>query len=178
MKRLNKKGFTLVELLAVIVILAVIMLVGANAISAVMRSSRANSFKSSLDTAVKQANLKYTMDALNASGDALTDVLTYDKSQYEVLVYQDSGYDYIITSLTAKKNGSFKSVQCDHAKLGQFKKVTTKIDRTTATTELDKIINESSGYACKAASTDGIIIYKVEKIETLDADKTASSSAS
>lgn len=40
---LNKKGFTLVELLAVIVVLAIIMLVVANRVGDAMKSSRGNS---------------------------------------------------------------------------------------------------------------------------------------
>ncbi len=49
MKRLNKKGFTLVELLAVIVILALIMAIAIYSISGVLQSSRASTFK---DTAL------------------------------------------------------------------------------------------------------------------------------
>ena len=43
-KLLNKKGFTLVELMAVIVILAIIMLVVANRVGEAMKNSRTNSF--------------------------------------------------------------------------------------------------------------------------------------
>ena len=45
MKRLNKKGFTLVELLAVIVILALIMAIAIYSISGILQSSRENIFK-------------------------------------------------------------------------------------------------------------------------------------
>ena len=45
MKRLNKKGFTLVELLAVIVILALIMAIAIYSISGILQSSRENVFK-------------------------------------------------------------------------------------------------------------------------------------
>ena len=45
MKRLNKKGFTLVELLAVIVILALIMAIAIYSISGILQSSRESVFK-------------------------------------------------------------------------------------------------------------------------------------
>ncbi len=49
MKNLNKKGFTLVELLAVIVILALIMAIAIYSISGIMQNSREGVFK---DTAI------------------------------------------------------------------------------------------------------------------------------
>ena len=49
MKRLNKKGFTLVELLAVIVILALIMAIAIYSISGILQNSREGVFK---DTAL------------------------------------------------------------------------------------------------------------------------------
>lgn len=47
MKKLNKKGFTLVELLAVIVILGVIMLIAIPSVGTIIKNSRENSFISS-----------------------------------------------------------------------------------------------------------------------------------
>lgn len=47
MNKLNKKGFTLVELLAVIVILGVIMLIAIPSIGTIISNSRQNSFISS-----------------------------------------------------------------------------------------------------------------------------------
>ena len=53
MKNLIKKGFTLVELLAVIVILALIMAIAIYSISGILQSSRENVFK---DTAINVLN--------------------------------------------------------------------------------------------------------------------------
>ncbi len=131
MKRLNKKGFTLVELLAAIVILAVLMLAGASAVGGIMRSSRANSLKSSLDAAVKQAQTSYAQDELkyltySATGlsgtyDGLQSVLDYEESQYKVDAgyYNKDGAEYIIVKVTADGNGSFKSVRCNHGKMNK-----------------------------------------------------------
>ena len=144
MKRLNKKGFTLVELLAAIVILAVLMLAGASAVGGIMRSSRANSLKSSLDAAVKQAQTSYAQDELisltydgsttlknNKDGytetekltkwDSLSSVLDYESDQYTVNAgyYSKSGQEYIIVKVKATAGGSFKSVRCNHGKMNK-----------------------------------------------------------
>ena len=140
MKRLNKKGFTLVELLAAIVILAVLMLAGASAVGGIMRSSRANSLKSSLDAAVKQAQTSYAQDELaelqyvdlkkffvdmdddvEINWNDLSAVLDYEKSQYDVAAgyYSKEGKEYIIVAVGATSEGSFKSVRCNHGKMNK-----------------------------------------------------------
>ena len=62
MKRLNKKGFTLVELLAVIVVLAVIMVIATQVIGNVMAKSRADSYASTVKAIRKGAETACTMD--------------------------------------------------------------------------------------------------------------------
>lgn len=59
-KIMNKKGFTLVELLAVIVILAVIILVAMNAVIPQMEKARKNAFKTEAETYLKAAQTYYT----------------------------------------------------------------------------------------------------------------------
>lgn len=81
-KILNKKGFTLVELLAVIVVLAVIMVIATQAIGGVIQKNTVNSYESSLNMVAKQAKQAYIM---NGAATTLTDVeelLDYDSSQY------------------------------------------------------------------------------------------------
>lgn len=60
----NKKGFTLVELLAVIVILAVIILIAVNAVLPQMRKARENSFVDEAINFAKAAETAYVSDSL------------------------------------------------------------------------------------------------------------------
>ena len=56
----KSKGFTLVELLAVIVILAVLVLVATPAVTSIMRRSQQNSFKNEMLNMVKEFNTAFT----------------------------------------------------------------------------------------------------------------------
>lgn len=62
--RNNKKGFTLVELLAVIVILAVVMLIGITAIGPLMTNSRKAALRSDGLDLIKAAKTAYQAEAL------------------------------------------------------------------------------------------------------------------
>lgn len=84
MKRLNKKGFTLVELLAVIVVLAIIMVIATQAIGNVIKKNTASSFKSSLDMVAKQAKQAYVMDSGSAKLQDFRALVDYDNTQYEI----------------------------------------------------------------------------------------------
>lgn len=56
----KSKGFTLVELLAVIVILAVLVLVAAPAVTSIIQRSQQNSFKNEILNVVKEFNTAFT----------------------------------------------------------------------------------------------------------------------
>ena len=56
----KSKGFTLVELLAVIVILAVLVLVATPAVTSIMQRSQQNSFKNEVLGMIKEFNTAYT----------------------------------------------------------------------------------------------------------------------
>lgn len=60
MKKLNKKGFTLVELLAVIVILAVVILVAVNNVIPQMNKAKAGAFKTEALSFLDGAEQYYT----------------------------------------------------------------------------------------------------------------------
>ena len=77
----NKKGFTLVELLAVIVILAVIILIAVNAVLPQMRKARRNSFADEVINFAKAAETKYVADSLSATGTNGNAEVCYNISQ-------------------------------------------------------------------------------------------------
>ena len=126
MKRLNKKGFTLVELLAAIVILAVLMLVGAQAIGTIINNTKANSLVRSLDTAMKQAQMKYASAGTLEKNDDLLGYLDYEKEEYVIAanatVKSDSGQIEYIVQLTVPENSSFENVRCTHGDLANMGK--------------------------------------------------------
>mgnify|MGYP001027774477 FL=1 len=68
MKKLNKKGFTLVELLAVIVVLAIIMVLTLPTIMNSMSSARQSTFLLYANRMLDTAADKYQSDALLGSG--------------------------------------------------------------------------------------------------------------
>ena len=66
MKKLNKKGFTLVELLAVIVVLAIIMVIAGGAILNTINDTRRKSFKSTLDVVVNDMKTRITLSKVDS----------------------------------------------------------------------------------------------------------------
>ena len=64
----NRKGFTLVELLAVIVILAILMVSAGAGVMSVMNNSKINSFRNEVLTAIDSANRMYS--EVSTLGDA------------------------------------------------------------------------------------------------------------
>ena len=74
----NKKGFTLVELLAVIVILAVIILIAVNAVLPQMNRARKNSFADEAMNYLKAAETKYVEGALNTTTEGSTVTIGVD----------------------------------------------------------------------------------------------------
>ena len=93
MKKLNKKGFTLVELLAVIVVLALIMTLTVPSILSSMNSARQSSFLLYAGKMLEAAQGKYQSESLlTKPGDCydLTDLSGNGSTQY-------SGYVFVTT---------------------------------------------------------------------------------
>lgn len=67
MKETNKKGFTLVELLAVIVILGVLLMIAVPAIQNVIKKSRKNSFESAAKLAIENVETIASTEKVSAT---------------------------------------------------------------------------------------------------------------
>ena len=89
----SKKGFTLVELLAVIVILAVILAIAVPGISNMIESSKRNAFESSLKMILKAAELKKledgSFDPTQLDETTVKTLLNIDNSNYEKLLIEE-----------------------------------------------------------------------------------------
>ena len=83
MKRINKKGFTLVELLAVIVIMGILMMVAIPSISRVIENSRKDTFVDIAKSYANAAKTLWTADTLTCEGTAASAV---DDGDYYVLI--------------------------------------------------------------------------------------------
>lgn len=103
MKRnINKKGFTLVELLAVIVILAVLALVAMPNVTRLMNDSRKNAFITEVENFVTYAQTSYTNSQISG---------TVPKGPDESLItgqkFNDVSYDYYCVSYAKLVSGGF-----------------------------------------------------------------------
>ena len=110
----NKKGFTLVELLAVIVVLAIIMVIATQQVGKSINNARANSFVESYQMIVKQANLFISQDdAVTCGGTDETTCLSYYNlsDDYDLSVTTGtSGYDIVLKPSSDTK---FKNLDLD-----------------------------------------------------------------
>ena len=92
---LNKKGFTLVELLAVIVVLAVIMLLAVNAVIPQMNKARKNAFVTEAQTFIGGAET-YVLNK-QMGGAAVTDIDCVDLDDLmPEYVEEKEGYSGIV----------------------------------------------------------------------------------
>ena len=94
MNNMNRKGFTLVELLAVIVILAVLALVAMPNVTKLMENSRKNAFVTETIEFAKQATTAYT--DLQISGNVSNTADLYMPSQS--VKYNGLDYNYFCIS--------------------------------------------------------------------------------
>ena len=97
-KMMNKKGFTLVELLAVIVILAVIILVAMNAVIPQMEKARKSAFKTEAETYLKAAQTYYTSSKIDGSAETC---VTIDTLNNGYITKADDSYEgYVLMGET------------------------------------------------------------------------------
>ena len=78
----NRKGFTLVELLAVIVILAILMVAAGSAVMSTMNNAKVNTFKNEALSAINMATNMYTEISMNAD-DSGTYLVNDEDAKYK-----------------------------------------------------------------------------------------------
>lgn len=118
MKKLNKKGFTLVELLAVIVVLAIIMVLTVPSVLSSMNSARQSSFLLYAGKMIEAAQSKYQSESL----------LTTPNTCYDLTTLSGNGskqYKGIITVEMVDGNPVFKIRMYDNNYQIGFKAKTT-----------------------------------------------------
>lgn len=103
----DNRGFTLVELLAVIVILAIVMVIATITLNETITTTRTNSFSRTMDIIVQNAkDLANLEEEINTK--TLTSRISYDDKEYKIEVI-DSGKSKLIV-LTATLDGEFKKM--------------------------------------------------------------------
>ena len=83
MKKINSKGFTLVELLAVIVIMGILMMVAIPSVTRTIENSRKDTFVDIAKSYANAARTQWTADGLNCDGTVSSAV---DDGNYYVLI--------------------------------------------------------------------------------------------
>lgn len=101
MKNLNKKGFTLVELLSVIVILSVIVLIATNAVVPMADSAKKQVLAMEANTLVKAAQTLYVQNSSSSSA-----CYTYDELMNSGLIEKDD--DSYTGSISIEVDGNGK----------------------------------------------------------------------
>lgn len=107
---MKKRGFTLVELLAVIVLLAIISAIAATTISGVIKKTKINSFLSSFKILNKSLKDKIALGDTNVECDdkkndnKCSSIYEYDEDTYEMEVKKNDS-DVYISRLFPKKTG-------------------------------------------------------------------------
>ena len=104
MKRLNKKGFTLVELLAVVVVLAIVAAIAMRSITGIINNNRIDSFRSSVNSAIEAAQLSCVQD-----GDVSNIASAVEGKS--VTVAPAAGAKPTSFTITADPNGEFKNIK-------------------------------------------------------------------
>lgn len=108
--KMNKKGFTLVELLAVIVILAVVMLIAVTAVGPLMNRARKGAFKTEIASAAAAAQEAFaaeqmTNSAISSNEDYCVTIADLNQKNYYSKGGSADGYT---GSVLIETNGTIK----------------------------------------------------------------------
>lgn len=107
----NTKGFTLVELLAVIVILAVLIVIAMPSVLKIMENARRSAFETEVKSYLKAAQTQYANDLAEGATTGATAETTYTSAGTNKLetIENKSGYKYSIKIVSSgTTDGSIK----------------------------------------------------------------------
>ncbi len=105
----NQKGFTLVELLAVIVILAIILAIAIPAITGLIRNMSENAFESSVKMLIKGVDYKVLEGEITtANMGTFTDVTLFGGSASDFSSFAITSLEPITINVTGTAGGKFE----------------------------------------------------------------------
>lgn len=114
MNKLNKKGFTLVELLAVIVILGVIMLIAIPSIGTIIQNSRLNSFASSGKMYISTAQNYVAGEVTMSDGDYYMSVYELNNKKLDASPINPEKFITGYVKVTIENgNGTYSAYICE-----------------------------------------------------------------
>lgn len=152
MKKLNKKGFTLVELLAVIVVLAFVMVLAAPSVLSSMNSARQSSFMLYAEKMLNSAQSRYQADQL-------------------VNLMPDT-YCYNISKLSDSKNAQYAGfVKVTNGSKQTAEYTIQMFDKTYSIGMIDETATSYPAEQKIGDNKDGVTFNQVETIKTLLKDK-------
>ena len=114
-KKMNKKGFTLVELLAVVVVLAIVAAIAMRSITGIIKNNRIDSYIASVNSAIEGAQLSCVQD-----GNVKNIAQTVEGTGVTVAPTSDND-DVNEFTVTATATGEFKSLKAEEVKARAFK---------------------------------------------------------
>ncbi len=146
-KNINRKGFTLVELLAVIVILAVLALVAMPNVTRLMNNARKNSFTTEAEEFAKYAQTAYTNVQLSGS---LTNSASISKLTVPGTTKGD--FEYFCVSYEKLKADQYVNKSNDAAYGGIIELFIPASTNTTVSSTITNIYMTNGNYAINGIS--------------------------
>lgn len=148
----NKRGFTLVELLAVIVILGIILIIATMSVNKVIKSSRMKAFDETALVATKAAK-KALLSEEGTFSEAFKEEMDYDSDEYDFVINEIKKNGQVIgykITLYAKSDGKFKNIDLNEL-TNQNKKF------VYGTNSISFCIDSNSGKLTKESALGGVV---------------------